>query len=277
MDPSSALNVVEIVLRNAIRFTFSSDWVGKAGAPSQETLAERQATEVAKCKGAVVSNDLLDYTMTYELTDFVEKNWQHFKPIFLDFGRIREFFRIVNAIRNTIAHNRSLLPFEEHLILGIAGQLANQVSLFLGSADLSGHYYPLIESARDSFGQEGAQWKVQPYVESFVRVDVGQRVVLKARAVSARGKGVTWYVSSPSTGRSLRDTDGIWTQKVGDGEDLEFAYTFSEKDIREDCALRLILVADSKYHRYGSEFQQTDGPFDDSLYFYYSVNPPLEE
>lgn len=277
MDPSNALNVVETVLRNAIRFTFSVSWMDRAGAPSAEKLAERHTTEISRRKGSVVSSDLLDYTMTHELTHFVEKNWEEFKPIFNDFPRTKEFFRIVNSIRNTIAHNRSLLPFEENLVSGIAGQLSNQVSLFLGSAEVSGHYYPLIESAVDSFGQEGTEWRVQPYVESFIRVDVGQQVILRARAVSARGKNVAWQLSSPSTVRVLHDTTGIWTRKISDEENMEFCYTFSEQDIGEACALRLILVSDSRYHRHEEEFQQTDGPYDDSTYFYYSVNPPLEE
>ena len=53
---------------------------------------------------------------------------------------------------------------------------------------MSGHYYPVIESAVDSFGQNGTEWLPLPYVRSFIRVDVGQQVTLRARAVSARGK-----------------------------------------------------------------------------------------
>ena len=75
----------------------------------------------------------------------------------------------------------------------------------------------------------------------------------------------------------LHDTAGIWSWKISNEENMEFYYTFSERDIGEVCALRLILLSDSKFHRHEEEFQQTDGPYDDSTYFYYSVNPPVDE
>ncbi|MEE6295334.1 hypothetical protein [Georgenia wangjunii] len=234
--------------------------------------------------------DLLEYAMTHDLTDLIEKNWERFKPIFDDMPRTREYFRLVKDIRNTIAHNRALLPFERDLVSGIAGHLANQVALYLGSASVSGYYYPVIESATDSFGQEGNTLLLvtsSSPTSGLIRVDVGETVRLSARAISARGRPLHWRLHSPSTAHRTHERDpdtayaydfDRWTVDVGRGEVLEYDYTFAPGDVSEYCELRLYLASESKYHRNPSgDYGQSDGPFDDHRRFYYAVNPPEEE
>jgi hypothetical protein len=51
-------------------------WQSAPGAPDIQKLQERQVEEDKRRDGAVVSDDLLDYTETYHLTDLIEKNWE---------------------------------------------------------------------------------------------------------------------------------------------------------------------------------------------------------
>lgn len=45
-------------------------------------------------------------------------------------------------LRNSVAHSRGILAFEEALLSGIAGQIRNQVTIFMSIQDPSGDYYP---------------------------------------------------------------------------------------------------------------------------------------
>ena len=55
----------------------------------------------------------------------------------------------LDNIRNAVGHSRPLLPFERDLLSGIAGQIRNQVTIYMSTQDEAGDIYPRIESVTD--------------------------------------------------------------------------------------------------------------------------------
>jgi hypothetical protein len=189
VEPTDALRAIEVALRLAVRQVLGgTEWLKAKGAPEREKLAERQEVEVKRRDGTVVSEDLLDYTETYHLTELVKKNWDSFSPVFVDKKRTEAFFGVIEDVRNSIAHSRDLVPFERDLITGIAGLLRNQVALYRsGAIDAAAQHYPLIESLKDSFGRDGHPLGGAPGRFSRIRLEVGDVITFVGKATDPRG------------------------------------------------------------------------------------------
>lgn len=82
MEPTDALRSIETALRLVIRDILGRDaWFKAKGVPDVEKLRERQDEERRRRDGVVLSDDLLNFTETYHLTEMIEKNWDQFKPV----------------------------------------------------------------------------------------------------------------------------------------------------------------------------------------------------
>ena len=66
--------------------------------PEETSLIERRTEESKRRDGAVVSDDIIDYTETYHLTSIVRKNWDKFQPVFRDKKRTEAFFGIIEDV-----------------------------------------------------------------------------------------------------------------------------------------------------------------------------------
>lgn len=260
--------MIETALRNAIRQIMpNGKWAQAKGAPDEAKLRRRQVEEGKRRDGVGTSADLLDYAETYELTDLIEKNWEPFSVIFDDSARTKTYFGIIKDVRNSVAHSRDLVTFERELLSGIAGQLRNQVALYRNQENPSAPYYPLIDSFRDSFGNQG----VQMYAPPAVRLDVGSVVNFVATATAARGRSLTWSVSkmNPSTYQFEEQIES-----GGEGERLATQYTVTEDDVREEFLVCIALISDSKYHRHQRGVSLRAPVCDDFRTLTYAVNPP---
>jgi Swt1-like HEPN len=159
MEPSAAIAVIETDLRHLVRVVLEkahgSDWLAKnLDAATIHRLQERLEEERKRRAPAKVSSDLMAYTHLYELRTVIEKNWQEFSPAL---GEKKEFVVLMDKVedfRNAPAHSRELLPHERSLLDGIAGTVRTQVAMYVSSQDPDKRHYPVIESIRDSFGNE---------------------------------------------------------------------------------------------------------------------------
>jgi hypothetical protein len=302
VEPTEALESIDTALRLVIRQVLGSiTWLQARDAPSQQELSRRQTNDDKRRDGVVVSNDLLNYAYTRELTGVIESNWHQFEPVFSDEFRTAALFGIVNGVRNAIAHGRDLVPYERELISGIAGQLRNQVSLYRSTgADPSSQYYPLIESVKDSFGTEGAT--LYPDRTHIIRLDVGQTVTFTGHAFNATGRTLKWRMfplRGATIGISSDTQPQISMQQYDDafvkgdreaaeamveaeyplaaaGDSVSFEYTVEESDIGELFGIVVRIEADGKYHRHRSTAWFIND-YDDSRVFRYAVNPPRGE
>jgi hypothetical protein len=273
MEPTDALRSIETALRLLISDVLGETaWLSSKGAPDRARLEQRQLEEARRRDGASVSVRLIDYTETYHLTALIEKNWDKFQPALQDKNRTLAFFGVVEDVRNSVAHSRNLVPFERDLISGIAGQIRNQISLFRNERTNSGRYYPLIESVRDGFGNEGGKDQDLEPLNRLARLEIGDVIKFEGTAFSARGKGIKWQIV-PNTSPSYYSSYATATD-VAEGDSVDFEYVVTEDNVGETFALQVRIATDSKYHRY------TTGnitPFDDSRAFLYAVNPPEDD
>ncbi len=261
MDATDALRAIETALRLSIHKVLDDRWLSAHGAPDRARLEEKRTAEAKRRDGAVTSDELLEYTETYELTRMVLRNWESFQPVFKDKKRTEVYFGIVADVRNTIAHSRDLISFECDLVSGIAGQLRAQVSRFRNDLDGSTVYYPLIEKVRDSFGNPGLTEGENGYDKPVARVDVCEEVTFTGGAFSADGNPVIWKIQKTNT-RHI-STEQI---EVARGDTVEFSYRFTEADVKEHIHFGIVIATPSNYHRHGTT--------DDIRYFHYQVNPP---
>ncbi|QDB79101.1 hypothetical protein FE251_06750 [Georgenia wutianyii] len=271
MDPTAALRSIESVLRAAIHRVFDGeDWLDTKGAPTRESLTAKRAEEEKRRDGVLTSQDLLEYVETYHLTRIVLNSWELFKPIFDDKKRTETYFGLVDDVRNSIAHSRDLVPYEEDLLSGVAQHLSNQLSLYGTAGNPAARYYPSIERVVDSLGSAGSIDESGTIVRA-PRLEVGQVLRFRGRAVSARGKQVTWYLSRP-----IELGVGSVEWEMHDGLSLDYEWTVTEREVGEARIYAVLLVSESRYHRHPPSYF-TDRAFDDVRHFQYSVNPPLEE
>lgn len=264
---------IETVLRNAIRQILPDEaWLRREGAPNRGKLEGALLREAQRRDGVVSSTDLLEYTMTRELTEIVLRNWSDFEPIFGDRERTNVYFDTVNGVRNAIAHSRDLAPAERDLLSGIAGLLGNQLSIFVSEHNARARYYPTIERVIDGFNRtlftHSADY--DDYTDR-IRLDIGQPIKLSGRAASARGREISWILSVEPNLRPARRLE------VGRSLDLDYTYVPTINDVSEELRLAVYIVADSQFHRHPTSVGSVDalnGGYDDARYIRYSINPP---
>lgn len=261
----------ENALRLAIRAVLGKQWTTAPGAPVTERLVERMREESARRDGVSVSADLLDYAMTTDLTQLVERNWEQFKPVFEDKKRTLTYFGIVEDVRNTIAHGREVMPHEKHLIAGAAGQLRLQVSEFQSASDGSLTYYPVIERITDNLGSSPVETFGPPVPDK--RLNVGDIVSFEAYASGGRGHDVQWHIGRmPSnTHFSVIEMDFEGGEVAAVGNEVELNYTVTDADVMERFWIGVAVTTDTKHHRH------TASGWDDFASFTYAVNPPYGE
>lgn len=258
MDPDKSLHSIETALRLAT-FIMLPDWERANGAPDLGRLADRQREEAARRDGVTVSSSLLDYTMTTELTKLVLSNWETYKPIFADMARTKVYFGILEDVRNAIAHGRELVPYEQNLLEGIAGQIRNQVSAYRTENDPSALHYPLIERVTDNFGRDG-------FSHDKPRLNVGDELKFSASAFGVGGRENRWRLRWSNSRSRLEESE-----EVARGNDVSIAMIIDECHVSESLSVVISLCTASTFTRHSDSIE---GNYDDHRQFEYSVNPP---
>jgi hypothetical protein len=275
MQPNEALETLEIALRRVIREVLGTAWINDV--KDREVLEQRRETERKQRDGVLVSDDLLDYTMLYQLEDLISRNWQSFKEVFEDKKRFDVWMKEVDHVRNAIAHSRPLLPHEQELLSAISRQIRNLITIYRTNQMPVKAYYPLIEFVRDSFGQDGYEFYqrgvfMQPWNPAqVIRLSIGEPVRFTCQASDPHGRELEWRVVR---GWDVRQDDlerpSEWF--VGDSVNLE--WTPTESEVGEEIIVYVDMRAkDSKFFRIQPSILM--GGLDDIRAFKYAVNPPL--
>jgi len=271
ITPSSALESCETALRqllvHALTEKHGSDWLTVVFKEKQlETFAERREYEQKKrtSRGvAVVSDALIDYTQFFDLMTLADKNWDLVAPALGKKADTLALLRRVDDLRNSVAHNRTLLPFEEDLVAGIAGEIRNRVTIYMSSQDEAGDYYARIEEVTDSFGNRidgvGTLSRSIDVLDTGTVLGVGQVVTFRCRAFDPQGRALTWHLDTypPSSSGTV----------VIAGDDVELQWVVADEHVSARSSAYLKVIADSRYHRW------PDGN-DGFVAFNYRVDPP---
>lgn len=268
MHPTLALETIERSLRQLYEVVFGgmygSDWLEQLiSGDKVAALAVRQQAEVdtrAKRGAATVSTRLVDYTEFYQLTGIAEKHWSDVSPAL---GAKKEFLPLLarfEDLRNTVAHNRPLLPFEADLLSGIAGEIRNRVTIFMSSRPIGNEFWARVETISDNFGHvvDGVATvqSENPGVQTGKTLRVGDTVSFECRATDPKGRPISWSLTTLPGGEVCADT----------GEFVQMTWTVDEANVGQQTSVHIGMKSDSANHRWSNGL-------DGLALFYYQVLP----
>jgi len=274
LEPSVALSTCETALRELMThryaLEFGPDWLTRVSTSTQRTRwADRAKTEadVRVPRGvAQVPNVGLAYANFYDLIGIAEDHWGPLAAALGKMNRVLPLLRRFDTLRNTIGHSRPLLSFEQDLMSGIAGQVRNQVTLYMSAQDDAGDIYPRIESITDSFGRRIESTVVDGEIAGSVSthevtVHPADTVTFVCAGVDPQGRQLSWTLHGP--------THGVRCTVVGDsGQPIRLTWVVSDEDVTETASVSIYLrTHDAKYRRFGH--------FDHRAYFTFRVRPPI--
>jgi hypothetical protein len=253
---------------------YGANWLERVSSVDQrQDWAKRHEQEKKKRTGkgaAVVPNLGLAYSDLQDLIGIVQKHWEPIEPAFGADAKSETRALLVRfeKLRNTAMHSRTPLIYEQELMSGIAGQIRNQVTIFMSTQDQQGDYFPRVESIVDSFGTafEGTPQKADTgnplmgAVQSSQILTPGQVVTFTCVGVDPQDREIQFAFS-----KNLLLFLG-WKKTTG-GKPVTLAWEVKDSDISRQrmVAIQMKSVR-GRYHRHGSHDQQ--------VYFRYEVRPP---
>jgi hypothetical protein len=265
-DIGNTINTLENSLRDLIeirlRALFGDKWFENLGVSEEriESWTSRMAEEPKRRPGGQPDDRPLYYSEFHDLIQIIHKNWsQGFKDCFGDKKRFEVYMDRLSAFRNPDAHSRALRPFEEHLVIGMAGELRQEITVFLsrGAGGTEREHFPRIEEVLDSFGNRVApDTHILDTYDTGLVLRVGDVVTFSGRAWDPDGDELTWTVTS----------GGVRTLATIQGNEFELVWTTSVEDIAEMRQVSFQLASSKPYHRRGF--------YDANVTFNYRVLPP---
>jgi hypothetical protein len=275
MQPPVALASCERSLRDlltvALRAKFGPDWISHVfDADDVTRLRDKQTVEQKRRtrRGVVaVPANLIEYAEFTQLARLINTHWEALNGALGAKKEITVLLDRFEALRNTVAHSRELLPFEEELLSAIAGEIRNRVTIHISGQDPAGEYFPRIELVRDSFGNsaETAE-EIQPQMFSLrtrTTLRPGDFVTFTCRGADPQNRDLHWAFQTPDGVRHTAD-DG-----TTDGEAVEWTWEVTRFHIHAQATFGVFLTSDGDYHRYGAT------NYDALAAFVYEVLPPL--
>lgn len=270
MEPAESIEACETALRQLMTVVYPTsighDWLKKSVTEERQAKwEERQTVELAK-RGkrgvATTSTSTLDYLDLFELRDIAWKNWTPLKPALGERAETAPLLKRLDDLRNTVAHNRPLVPFERDLVAGIAGEIRNRVTIFMSTTDPAGDIYPRVEFIQDNFGNyppdlDPNRTTLDTVCSTDLVVHEGDILTVTCRGSDPQQRDLLWTIVG----------SGMPAVKSADGETIEMSYKLVEKDVRETYGLKISMAADgTKYHRTYSG--------DQNVIFFYHCRPP---
>lgn len=256
LNPYEAIRLIEQDLRRLVKVVYGEEWVS-SGNFDCTALARKRDDERGRRRAVVPSADLIDYTEFGELSRFIlGTGWDRFAAALGTKRHMETYFSKIEGFRNPTMHSRTLMPFEEHLVLGISGELRNRIAIYMNDVDEPSKFYPVVEFIQDQLGNshDGLSNLI---VQTEARFEVGDRISFRCRATDPMDRDLYWLLDGNSGGTS-----------EASGEDVELTYTFGTGDVGEESHVTIFLSSSGDFHRF-------TGGFDASAMFSYRVNPPL--
>jgi hypothetical protein len=258
-----AENDLRYLVESVMTSHLGSGWFASSGlTPERVQLANDGRAAEAKMKPHGETGSLIRFTQLWDLTTIILKNWDRFAQVFGDKKTFSVYMKKLGEFRNSPAHSRELLPFEESLVAGISGEIRNRITIYRSSMAPDKSYYPSIESVRDSFGAEWLASRDGTFGVGFsapTTLVVGQVVEFECRAWDPQARPIHWSLEWQTVGRPCFDS--------AVGNNVRLRMTTEETHVGEGLNVAIVMKAESKYHRRQSGW-------DDSAAFLYDVIPP---
>ena len=257
------------LIRHAFREVWGAYWIEQVTTIEQRSAwADRATIDQAhthKGVAQVPAQDHLDFSHFYELLGFADKHWDKLAAAFgkkaVTFALLKRF----EDLRDRVAHGRTLLEFEQELMSGIAGQIRNQVTIYMSTQDPHGEYYPRIDSIIDEFGHQiiggppaSADGELLAGYQTETVLKPGQIIRFRCRGTDPQDRNLVWRLTAGHVPREEIAAAGT--------DEVVLTWTVDESDVRASISAEIYLSSDGKYHRCNG--------FDQRAYFRYSVAPP---
>ena len=259
IDVTQSLKDTENSLRDFIALVLQkqlgNSWVEECGVSPErlDKWKERRVAEKKRQKSGVVEQRLIYYADFYDLSTILKKHWSGaFSDALGDWKTTEIWLGELEKLRDPDAHRRELLPHQKHLILGISGEIRIRLIRYRSRQETSeDYYYPKIESARDSLGNIYTYGKVGS-TNTGMSLRVGDFIEFVITATDPMGEPLQYAVYNS------------FLTKWQDNNIIQL--TITEKDIRKDFDVMLVIKSRRKYHAYEDS--------DDRVVFSYEVLPP---
>ena len=258
MDPAAAVTVCETALRTLMELAYAKahgdDWLQHIAAAERRADWSKREQEEQKRRGnrgvAVVPQAGLSYSHLFDLIEIADAHWQ---PLSAALGKKADtlpLLKRLDTVRNAVAHGRPLVPFERDLISGIAGQIRNQVTIYMSTADPAGDIYPRIEWFADGLGTEAAPcqpddnylWVLDGRAYSLQAGDV---LTFDCTATDPQGRDIVWTIEQNSGEAAVSVT-------VASQEMAHLTWTCNKNSVSEHFSLTVSMSATgTTYHRGG--------------------------
>jgi hypothetical protein len=242
-DAFDAISAAENALRELIQQTlsgkFGGDWLSKSGI-SSDRVAEferKRSEEVKRREGTVPDERILAYSELHDLQTVIRKHWELFKPCLGDRKTTDVYLDRLGDFRISTMHTRPLLPFERNLVVGMAGELRNKVTIYrsMGSGTDERELFPRIERLTDSFGRTTTGWETARRTAAampLIRIHPGDIVTVECVGWDPEAVELTWTV--------WIDLAPIMSMS---GTRAEYRWEVREKDIAQQTPLKFFLHA----------------------------------
>lgn len=256
LTPTEALTTIERSLRQLFALAFAgglgSDWFEQVTTEGQRaTWAARRAAEGARRepKGVVLGNQsLIEFSELWELIQMAEKHWAHLAAALGKQKAVMPFLRRVDDLRNTTAHSRQLLPFEEDLLSGIAGEIRNRVTIYMNSIPDDNEYWARMESVTDGMGHTiDGLVTIQtsnPHIDTGTTLRVGDIVTFDCWGTDPQGRAMSWSIAFLPNDYSIPQIEA----QVGDH--VQFVWTVQSYHASALTSVQITMKADSPSHRH---------------------------
>lgn len=270
-SPAKALSSCESALRQLLTYVlaekYGATWMSAVFSDDKlVALTNRQKEEAKKrsTRGvAVIPESLLDYSHFYELLNLAEKHWDLVSPALGKRAVTGALLHRFDDLRNSVAHSRDLLPFEEELLSGIAGEIRNRVTIFMSTQAPSGEHFPRAERITDNFGNaadvEAMLHSSNPPVQCEQVLHIGDEIKFLCHGWDPHGRPLTWGL------RLHPSSSPVITEATGD--EVELSWTVDASNVSNATYAIVDIKSDGLYHRWS---EGVDG----MVLFYYRIEPP---
>jgi hypothetical protein len=253
------LRLTENVLRNLIASVLEEklgeDWIQNTGVTPErlDNWRRKRDEEDKKLATGNLETRLLYFADFYDLKTIILKSWDDFKEVFGEKKELEVLLSTLEDFRNPTAHARGLLPYQEHLAVGICGELRTKVARHRSKKETTQDCFPRIDSAYDNHGHTFPH--KYPIVRPTLRVGDRIEVVVEATDPEAMPLEYRFFVISGFATISEQD----WSPSNS------YSLELTDKCIGTSVSLNFFIRSGRPYHAEGTK--------DDSGQFIYVVLP----
>lgn len=253
MSVIEAINIIETMLRDLIRDVIGDDWRIALDPSRAEGMRKKEIRPAV-----VTSDDALDFTEFSHLHSIITGRWADFGPVLGDEDEFKLLYGVLLwRFRNAAMHSRALVPFEEHLVLGITGMYRNRITLYRSTKGPDMQYYPKISRVADSFGNE----LTAPSVGEPVVLKPGDIVEFLCAGTDPQDRDIHWDLVTLSRGGAEVTVDSAR------GSEVRLTWHVSQHEVRESHQGLIRITGEGEFHRHGD--------YDDKVWLSrYAVRPP---